>query len=238
MPPYDPPHRRPRDSRPPRDPRNAPRGPRAPSFDRSAPHAAHAPHDAASLHTLLIFLRDTFRDAASRIDHYLAHATSSEPMRERRERGPWDRNERFRSGPPRDEHEASRSDPGIRVPLESLRDEARSISQDAPDLDPAELRLRIEAVTAETRALQNRASDPEDRDIAAKILRVLTAIVSEHRPGHVYGLARHHHADWEEVARRARNDLAMGGSEAEDGDEDEGGMDDVDRAPDEEEAPE
>jgi hypothetical protein len=79
-------------------------------------------------------------------------------------------------------------------------------------MDPAELRLRVEAVTAETRSLQNRATDPEDKDIAAKILRALTAIVSEYRPGHVYGLARHHEADWDEVGRRAREELASRGN--------------------------
>ena len=98
------------------------------------------------------------------------------------------------------------------MPLEALREEARQISAQAPEMDPAELRLRVEAVTAETRSLQNRATDPEDKDIAAKILRALTAIVSEYRPGHVYGLARHHEADWDEVGRRAREELASRGN--------------------------
>lgn len=74
-------------------------------------------------------------------------------------------------------------------------------------MDPRRLRLYIEAVTAETRVLQTRAEDPEDSDIAAKIMRALTAIVSDHRPGHVYGLARHHQADWSDIARRAREEL-------------------------------
>lgn len=99
------------------------------------------------------------------------------------------------------------SDPGVRNPLEKLREEVRTISNDAPGMDPSLLRLKIEAVTAETRVLQPRISDPEDNDIAAKIMRSLTAIVSEHRPGHVYGLARHHQADWNDVARRARDEL-------------------------------
>lgn len=99
------------------------------------------------------------------------------------------------------------ADPGVRNPLERLREEVRTISNDAPGMDPSLLRLKIEAVTAETRVLQPRISDPEDNDIAAKIMRSLTAIVSEHRPGHVYGLARHHQADWNDVARRARDEL-------------------------------
>lgn len=101
----------------------------------------------------------------------------------------------------------NRSDGGVRNPLEKLREEVRTISNDAPGMDPSLLRLKIEAVTAETRVLQPRINDPEDNDIAAKIMRSLTAIVSEHRPGHVYGLARHHQADWNDVARRAREEL-------------------------------
>ena len=73
-------------------------------------------------------------------------------------------------------------------------------------LEPT-IERNIEAVTAETRVLQPRINDPEDNDIAAKIMRSLTAIVSEHRPGHVYGLARHHQADWNDVSRRARDEL-------------------------------
>lgn len=91
--------------------------------------------------------------------------------------------------------------------LEKLREEVRWISQEAPSMDAPLLRLYIEAVTAETRSLQGRAADPADGDIAAKIMRALTAIVSEHRPGHVYGLARHHQADWEDIARRARGEI-------------------------------
>ncbi|MDB4932762.1 MAG: hypothetical protein JWM10_5246, partial [Myxococcaceae bacterium] len=105
------------------------------------------------------------------------------------------------------------ADPGVRNPLERLREEVRNISNDAPGMDPSLLRLKIEAVTAETRVLQPRINDPEDNDIAAKIMRSLTAIVSEHRPGHVYGLARHHQADWNDVSRRARDELrALEGS--------------------------
>jgi hypothetical protein len=165
-----------------------------------------------ALRELLLILRDTFRDAAARIDRVLVDGAGGRGERD----GHWDRGgERgdFRGGERGDRGFTPREsggDAGTRMPLEALREEARQISQDATHLDPAELRLRIEAVTAETRALQNRAGDPEDRDIAAKILRVLTAIVSEHRPGHVYGLARHHQADWDEVARRARQDLANG----------------------------
>ena len=91
--------------------------------------------------------------------------------------------------------------------LEKLREEVRWISQEAPSMEAPLLRLYIEAVTSETRALQGRAGDPADGDIAAKIMRALTAIVSEHRPGHVYGLARHHQADWEDIARRARGEI-------------------------------
>lgn len=91
--------------------------------------------------------------------------------------------------------------------LEKLREEVRWISQEAPSMDAPLLRLYIEAVTAETRGLQSRAGDPSDGDIAAKIMRALTAIVSEHRPGHVYGLARHHQADWDDIGRRARGEI-------------------------------
>lgn len=157
----------------------APRTERGP--DDAMPNTPYRSEDSTrlaidpALRDLLTFLRDTFRAAAARIDHYLGEA----------------------------QHET-----GVHMKLNALRDEARRISNEAANMDPADLRLHIEAITAETRALQNRATDPEDQDIAAKILRALTAIVSEHRPGHVYGLARHHQADWDEVARRARAEIA------------------------------
>jgi hypothetical protein len=154
-----------------------------------------------------------FRDASVKIERYLGEAprerpTGADRFGDRMDRG--DRGDRFDRGM----HGGGGGGggggdgSGVRYPLEALRDEARRISTDAPAMDPAALRLHIEAVTAETRALQNRAVDPEDQDIAAKILRALTAIVSEHRPGHVYGLARHHQADWDEVARRARREIS------------------------------
>lgn len=90
------------------------------------------------------------------------------------------------------------------------------MSGEAGKLDPAVLRLHIEAVTAETRSLQAQAEDPADLDIAAKIMRALTAIVSDHRPGHVYGLT--HQADWDDIARKARTELRSRGSVAPVGD--------------------
>ncbi|MEI8259142.1 MAG: hypothetical protein WCJ30_26030 [Deltaproteobacteria bacterium] len=175
------------------------------------------------LRDLLVFLRDTFHEAASRIDRYIGPGAQShaQPQATRDWRDQPDEDEDAgepmhaprggRPGAP--PQQGGRPGPsgghsgGTRMPLEALRDEARQISSRAGEMDPAEMRLRVEAVTAETRALQNRATDPEDQDIAAKILRALTAIVSEHRPGHVYGLARHHEADWDDVGRRARDEL-------------------------------
>lgn len=163
-------------------------------FD-DARHNSRGPDIEPRLRDLLSGIRDLLREAAGRIDDYLGdmppNVRGFEPH--------------HNNGP-----RPSGGDPGTRVPLERLREEAREISQEAPNLDPGALRLRIEAVTAETRALQNRAIDPEDRDIAAKILRVLTAVVSEYRPGHVYGLARHHQADWDDLGRRAREALTDG----------------------------
>ncbi|MDO9016161.1 MAG: hypothetical protein Q7V43_04565 [Myxococcales bacterium] len=208
-----------------------------------------APSD-RDLRDLLLSLRDTFKEAAARIDDVLGTApapSASQGFRrddERRPardfnatrdvRGPRDfgaaqayrgDNRGEGRGPQRDfqggreprdfraadpapfRGDARGSDPGVRNPLERLREEVRTISNDAPGMDPSLLRLKIEAVTAETRVLQPRINDPEDNDIAAKIMRSLTAIVSEHRPGHVYGLARHHQADWNDVSRRARDEL-------------------------------
>ncbi len=219
------------------------------------------------LRDLLVSLRDTFKEAAARIDDVLGTASASAPAPapqgfrrddERRpsrdfnasrevraprdfgaaqayrgenrgeSRGPQrdfpaSREPRdFRAAEPREaagfRGDSRGSDPGVRNPLEKLREEVRTISNDAPSMDPSLLRLKIEAVTAETRVLQPRINDPEDNDIAAKIMRSLTAIVSEHRPGHVYGLARHHQADWNDVSRRARDELhaleGPGGAEA------------------------
>jgi hypothetical protein len=169
-------------------------------------------HVDPKLRELLAFLRDTCREIAVRIDRYLAddRGTYRSGYAER-ERG-------YHNGYPNngarfDVNRASRGQgdsPEVHEGLERLREEARRVSEEAADMEPAKLRLLIEAITAETRAYQARAEDPEDQDLAAKILRTLTAVVSEHRPGHVYGLARHHTADWADVARRAREDLASG----------------------------
>jgi hypothetical protein len=187
------------------------------------------------LRELLGFLRDTCREVAVRIDRYLGDerpafrsAYGERDGRDGRDSrdGRNDRNDRNDRGysndrgyassanrfaePPRAPRTHGGDAPEVHDGLEKLREEARRVSDDAPDMEPAKLRLLIEAITAETRAQQSRADDPDDQDLAAKILRTLTAVVSEHRPGHVYGLARHHTADWSDVARRARDDLASG----------------------------
>lgn len=169
------------------------------------------------LRDLLGFLRDTCREVAVRIDQYLGNErVAARGYGDRNDRN--DRNDRgdraYSTGRYSDAPRAPRASGGdsafVRDGLEKLREEARRVSDEAPDMEPAKLRLLIEAITAETRGFQARAEDPEDQDLAAKILRTLTAVVSEHRPGHVYGLARHHTAEWGEVARRAREDIASG----------------------------
>jgi hypothetical protein len=191
------------------------RGPR----DDRAPQSHSTPDP--KLRELLSFLRDTCREVATRLDRYLG---DDRPVRARdgyADRGYGNNtvsnsynnnaNARHSESPraPRS-HNGEGSGSNVRDGLERLREEARRVSDDAPDMEPAKLRLLIEAITAETRSAQGRAEDPDDQDLAAKILRTLTAVVSEHRPGHVYGLARHHTAEWTDVARRARDDLASG----------------------------
>jgi len=194
------------------------------------------PRSDREMRELLIYLRDTFHDAATRIDGFLARSDEApRPAPVRRDERP---NDRWRQdaprqdsprqdsprmdGPPRRDWGAPAAasapmapmapagprDEFVHSNLERIREEVRHVSDTAPNMDPARLRLTVEALTAETRILQARAHDPEDGDIAAKIMRALTAIVSEHRPGHVYGLARHHQADWEDLARRARAQMA------------------------------
>ena len=165
------------------------------------------------LRELLLYLRDSFQDAAGRIDDYLARMDDGRAPR-RADRAPRrdDREPRRDDREPRRQWDAPRqgpaaADPYVHEGLEKLREEVRWISGEAANMEPALLRLFIEAVTAETRVLQSRASDPDDSDIAAKIMRALTAIVSDYRPGHVYGLARHHQADWSDIARRARGEI-------------------------------
>jgi hypothetical protein len=196
------------------------------------------------LRELLTNLRDTFRDAAARIDDYLVRNEAAPPARPRggfyprdnanaREggrEGAWrdrDRDNTNWRDEPREHNDRPRGDyhdggdppEGVHYALEKLREEVRWISGEAARMEPALLRLYIEAVTAETRLLQARATDPADNDIAAKIMRALTAIVSDHRPGHVYGLARHHQADWADVARRARAEIKSRGGDERPGDE-------------------
>jgi hypothetical protein len=147
------------------------------------------------LRELLLYLRDTFRDSAARIDAFLAAPQSPRPAP-------------APAAEPRVPHAPPMlSAPAARERLDALREEVRGLSQDASGLPKALLRLQIEAITAETRALQPVLTDPEDHEGASRVMRTLTAIVSDHRPGHVYGLARHHQATWPEVARRARAEL-------------------------------
>jgi hypothetical protein len=167
------------------------------------------------LRELLSFLRDTCREVAVRIDRYLGDERVAARGYPDRDRAPMGSAPQYSTGPRHSEGgripRAHNGDAGpVRDGLERLREEARRVSDEADAMDPAKLRLLIEAITAETRAAQARAEDPEEQDLAAKILRTLTAVVSEHRPGHVYGLARHHTAEWSDVARRAREDLASG----------------------------
>jgi len=193
------------------------------------------------LRELLTYLRDTFRDAASRIDDYIVRqepqarakswrdaprdASRDAPRDFSRDRDTTrdaprdfsrDREAPGREAPARDAWRDRQADLDggpqgaggeVHEPLEKLREEVRTISNDAADMEHALLRLHVEAVTAETRLLQAKATDPVDQEIAARIMRTLTAIVSDHRPGHVYGLARHHQTDWEEMARRAREEI-------------------------------
>jgi hypothetical protein len=183
------------------------RGPREERAPQSHPSAD------PKLRELLSFLRDTCREVAGRIDRYLGDERGPSRGYPERERAPMGGAPQYSTG--------ARHAEGARIPrghngdsvrdgLERLREEARRVSDEADAMDPARLRLLIEAITAETRAAQARAEDPEEQDLAAKILRTLTAVVSEHRPGHVYGLARHHTAEWSDVARRAREDLSSG----------------------------
>ncbi|MEZ4407146.1 MAG: hypothetical protein R3A52_11790 [Polyangiales bacterium] len=170
------------------------------------------------LRELLLYLRDSFHDAAGRIDDYLARMDDGRaPRRDDRDPRAPRRDDRDPRDVRRDDREPRRqwdapraapaADPYVHEGLEKLREEVRWISGEAANMEPALLRLFIEAVTAETRVLQSRATDPDDSDIAAKIMRALTAIVSDYRPGHVYGLARHHQADWSDIARRARGEI-------------------------------
>jgi hypothetical protein len=213
------------------------------------------------LRDLLLSLRDTFKEAAARIDDALGAAPAPAASGFRRDddrrpardfnaprdvRAPRDfgASQAYR-GDNRDNRGPQREFQGNREPRDFRPEDARARwipwrqprvrpgraqppgeaprggphhQHDAPGMDPSLLRLKIEAVTAETRVLQPRINDPEDNDIAAKIMRSLTAIVSEHRPGHVYGLARHHQADWNDVSRRARDELraleGQGGADA------------------------
>lgn len=190
------------------------------------------PRNDRELRELLTYLRDTFQDSARRIDDFLARSEGARSDVGRREAEPPRRERTWRDDreahsarderPARDDRPAREARPApaaerptgdapaggfVHDSLEKLREEVRWISQEAPAMDAPLLRLYIEAVTAETRSLQARAGDPADGDIAAKIMRALTAIVSEHRPGHVYGLARHHQADWEDISRRARVEI-------------------------------
>lgn len=162
------------------------------------PPPARTSQDPA-LRELLTFLRDVCREAAHRIDRYLDAGGTTDGTH---------RHSETRELRPR-EPQAVEPMPTVdvepvRLALEILRDEARALSNDCARMDPSEMRLRIEAITAETRMLQARTADGECQEVAARILRTLTAIVGERRPGHVYGLARHHHADWEEISHKAR----------------------------------
>lgn len=170
------------------------------------------------LRDLLVLLRDVFQDAAARIDDYLyrADAPRGRPTRDEGRDGFRDRGAPDRREAPRPRWEAERpaapsgggaGSEATRGDLERLRDEVRRVSDEAPSMEPEILRLHIEAFTADARMLQAKAQDPESGELATRIMRTLTAIVSEYRPGHVYGLARHHNADWAQMAEKARAEI-------------------------------
>ncbi len=185
--------------------------------DRNRDRDRDRPAPDRELRDLLMLLRDVFQDAAARIDDYIyrSEAPRPRPVRDDAREGFRDRGTVEARPAPRPRWEAERPNApaagaGGEAPrgdLERLRDEVRKVSDDAPSMEPEILRLYIEAFTAEARLLQARAQDADSGDLATRIMRTLTAIVSEYRPGHVYGLARHHSADWAQMAEKARSEI-------------------------------
>jgi hypothetical protein len=86
---------------------------------------------------------------------------------------------------------------GLSAKVTELLDRVRWLDDNSESFTDGGLHLELQLRTAEARLLQIQCNDaePEWNDIIT-IIRTLTRIVTDERPGFVYGLATNHTTDW------------------------------------------
>ena len=91
-----------------------------------------------------------------------------------------------------------RDDPeGLYKALRDLQSRVTLVGNRASSFTNRQLFDELSLRAAEVRLYQSQVQEQsQEWDLAVGIIRSLTRIASEHRPGYVYGLASSHHADW------------------------------------------
>ncbi len=85
---------------------------------------------------------------------------------------------------------------GLQKALDDLDDRIQLVGAD-PSITQSELYDEMKLRTAEIRLLQTQTEDDSSEwKTAGDIIRTLTAIVRDKRPGFVFGLSTQHQADW------------------------------------------
>ena len=98
-----------------------------------------------------------------------------------------------------------RQDPeGLRQAVTELQDRVMHLDEVAEDLNPTDLFHEISLRAAKARLFQTQATEgSKEWETLVQIVKTLTRIVSDLRPGYVYGLASGHNANWGEKIEEA-----------------------------------
>jgi hypothetical protein len=86
---------------------------------------------------------------------------------------------------------------GLRTSLLKVMNRVNRIDKRVEDLDAKILYDELRLMAAEARLLQTQCSkDTQEWETVVQIIKALTRIASDRRPGYIYGLASSHNTDW------------------------------------------
>lgn len=162
------------------------------------------PRNPAEAITTLTELRRDAESFLSRIDF----ALSSLGHHDRHPRRPVPRKNQLPTAQTYPEGYDFRNDPeGLRKAIETLRDRVMRIDSDFDEFNDdqffGELRLR----TAEARILQSQCEENSSEwETTVGAIRTMTRIVSEEKPGYVFGLSASHNTDWGKLILKVLED--------------------------------
>jgi len=95
---------------------------------------------------------------------------------------------------------------GLQQAIGALRDRVAQVDQ-LEEYTERGLFMEIKLRTAEARLFQSQCQEGSSEwETTVNVIRTLTRIVSEERPGFVYGLAAGHNTDWGLMIQEVRED--------------------------------